>query len=542
MPDRLTRRLLLQSSAAAAFAAGPAGAALAQTAAFVASPSPDAFVQALAAASAEDVAVSGFYRDRGYAPIWTTAADAGRRAALLAALDGAAAHALPEARYPADALVAAFRSARTEGDRGRAEFLATRMLVDYTRDLRSGALEPGKLVGMIKREILRPDPRATLEAFAGAASPADFLSTLPPQSAQYAGLMTARRWLQDLAAQGGWGPTVPARELAPGASGAEVVALRDRLMAMGYLRRSATRDYDAAIARAVSRFQSDHGMEPSGEATPATIAEINIGPEARLASVSVAMERERWLDRFLGRRHIWVNLADFTAKIVGDGLVVFQTRTVVGDTKADKQTPEFSRPMTYMELNPDWTVPPGIIRREYLPKLQSNPNALGHLQLIDRRGRVVARDAVDFSAYTASNFPFTLRQRPGDGNALGKVKFMFPNPYSIYLHDTPHKELFPREVRAFSNGCVRLADPIDFAYELLRPQAADPVAAFHEVLDTGRQERIDLSVPVPVHLDYRTAFVDARGRLQFRRDVYGRDKALHAALVEAGLASAAAQG
>jgi murein L,D-transpeptidase YcbB/YkuD len=536
------------SGAALAALLGPA-AGLAQTALPLATelgtraPAVDAFAQALAIAAAEDEAVAAFYRDRDYAPLWTTAADAGRRAALLSALDRAGAHGLPVARYPVADLIAAFRSARTEGDRGRLEVAMSRALLDYARDVQTGALEPGKIIAGIKREIAVRDRRGNLDAFAAATDPTAFLDALPPQTPEYVALMTAKLGLERLIAAGGWGPEVPERELGPGSSGDSVVALRDRLAAMGYLHRSATRDYDAQIERAVAAFQTDHGLEPSGRATPGTMAEINRGPEARLASVIVAMERERWLGADRGRRHIWVNLPDFTAKIVEDGRVVFQTRAVIGDsTNPEKHTPEFSHEMTYMELNPDWTVPPGIIKRDYLPRLQANPNALGHLQLIDRRGRVVPRGSVNFAAYSAGNFPFSLRQKPGDGNALGKVKFMFPNPYSIYLHDTPHKEHFVLETRALSNGCIRLNDPFDFAYELLHRQSEDPVQTFHAVLDTGRQERMSLDTPVPVHLDYRTAFSNPRGHMQYRRDVYGRDAILFRALVDAGLAIDTPQG
>jgi murein L,D-transpeptidase YcbB/YkuD len=311
---------------------------------------------------------------------------------------------------------------------------------------------------------------------------------------------------------------------------------------MDYLAPNAAATYDARIARAVRSFQADHGLNADGVAGESTIREINVGPEARLRSVLVAMERERWSNIDRGRRHIWVNIADFTAKIIDDGRVTFSTRAVVGERDADKSTPEFSHMMTYMELNPDWTVPPGIIRRDYLPRLQANPHALGHLTITDRRGRVVKRGSVNFAAYSASNFPFSLRQSPGDGNALGKVKFMFPNPHSIYLHDTPHKELFVNEVRDYSNGCVRLAEPMEFAYQLLSRQEDDPKKAFHDVLDTGRQERMTLKEPVPVHLEYRTAFTNAKGRMQYRRDVYGRDAQIHAALIKAGVAGDGQEG
>ena len=501
-----------------------------------------AFATAIAEAAAADEAIAGFYRDRGYAAFWTGPADSERRAALLQALAGAAAHGLPTRHYdPAD-LIAAARAARTEGDRGRVEVAMTRALLDYARDVQTGALVPSKVNAAIKREVPVRDRRANLNAFATAASPAAYLGALPPASQEYAQLVKARFALQRAVTTGGWGPEVPASRLEPGATGPAFIALRDRLVAQGYLAPNALAAYDARIGRAVRVFQADHGLNADGVAGETTIRELNVSPEMRLRSVVVAMERERWSNIDRGRRYIWVNIADFTAKIIDDGRVTFSTRAVVGEATADKSTPEFSQMMTYMELNPDWTVPPGIIRRDYLPRLQANPNALGHLTITDRRGRVVKRGSVDFSAYSASNFPFSLRQSPGDGNALGKVKFMFPNPYAIYLHDTPHKELFVKEARDFSNGCVRLADPMDFAYELLSRQEADPKKAFHDVLDTRRQERLSLTTPIPVHLEYRTAFTNPKGRMQYRRDVYGRDAQIHAALVNAGVAGGGEEG
>jgi L,D-transpeptidase YcbB len=499
-------------------------------------PQINGFRQALAAAAARDDAVATFYRDTGYAAIWTAQGPEAeqRRAVMLTALDTAHLHALPVQRYDAAGLRRAFRDLRSEGDRGRLEARMTRALLDFARDLHSGALDPKSIDPGLVREVPRLPSDRVLAGFL--ADPAGFLHQLAPRNPEYARLLKARMRLVADIAGGGWGDAVPAKALKPGASGPAVVALRNRLMAMGYLGRSATLTYGPELQAAVRAFQFAHGLTADGAAGEATMTAINTPPDARLKSVTVALERERWANIERGRRHIWVNLTDFTAKIIDDGKVTFATRAVVGSTVAEKHTPEFSHLMTYMELNPDWTVPPGIIKRDYLPKLQANPGALAHLKIYDARGREVPRSAVNFAAYKAGNFPFNLRQPPGASNALGKVKFMFPNPWSIYLHDTPDKHLFARENRAYSSGCVRLNDPFDFAYTLLSRQEADPKRAFHQVLDTGRQQRIFLKDPVPVHLDYRTAFTDARGRLNFRGDIYGRDAAIWAALVRAGVA------
>jgi murein L,D-transpeptidase YcbB/YkuD len=247
------------------------------------------------------------------------------------------------------------------------------------------------------------------------------------------------------------------------------------------------------------------------------------------------MERERWMHIDRDVKHVWVNLPDFRAKIIDGGKTIFETRVVIGKNVPDQRSPEFSDEMEHMVINPSWGVPRSIIVKEYLPLLQQNPNAVGHLQVVDGRGRVVDRGSVNFAAYNARNFPFALRQPPSDGNALGKVKFMFPNPYNIYLHDTPSKSLFDNEVRAYSHGCIRVADPFDLAHELLSWQSDNAEAEFEAALDSGRETMVKLKEHLPVHLVYYTAYPDAKGRISYRRDVYGRDAALFDALSVAGV-------
>ena len=286
----------------------------------------------------------------------------------------------------------------------------------------------------------------------------------------------------------------------------------------------------------MQQFQIDNGVTPDGVAGKGTIALMNLGPEERLKSVLVALERLRWMNGVeLGERHIWVNLPDFTAKIVDHGKVTFETVTVVGMDNPDRRSPEFSDQMEFMVINPTWNVPRSITVKEYLPMLQRNPNAAGHLKIVDRRGRVVDRSTADFSQYTARNFPFSMSQPPSNSNALGLVKFMFPNKWNIYLHDTPSKSLFSKEVRAYSHGCIRLGDPFDFAYALLAPQSNDPVGEFKAHLRTGSENTLMLKQPVPVHLVYFTAWPTAKGRIDYRRDVYGRDGRIFNALQAAGV-------
>jgi murein L,D-transpeptidase YcbB/YkuD len=515
----------------------PPAAALAQTA-----PPSAPYAQAVAVAVAEDALLADYYRARNYETLWTGAEDAARRAALFAALDGAAAHGLPVARYDAAALRAAFADAVTEGDRGRLEVRMTRAFLDFASDVATGVLVPEEADAGIHREVTRLDPlRLLAQVDRGDASA--LLRSLPPKAPEYARLMKEKLSLEARMAAGGWGAPVMAAALSPGDTGADVVALRDRLVAMGYLRRSATAIYDRDMQAAVQRFQIDHGLTADGRATADTLAEINVSPEDRVKSIVVAMERLRWMhDTVRGPRHIWVNLPDFTSKIVDHGKVTFQTRAVIGKNVPDQRSPEFSDEMDHLVINPSWGVPRSIIVKEYLPLLQRNPNAVSHLQVIDRNGRVVPRGAVNFAAYSARSFPFGLRQPPSDGNALGKVKFMFPNQYNIYLHDTPAKELFDHEVRAYSHGCIRLADPFDFAYALLAAQTDDPKGFFQGHLDSDRETTVRFDEKLPVHLVYFTAWPTAKGDMTYRRDIYGRDARIFDALTEAGVALRGVQG
>ncbi len=495
-----------------------------------------AFMQAVAEAAAGDSAISAFYQANGYRAIWTGngSRDRSRRQALLKALAGAGDHGLPQGAYDTTALRANLRAVRSERDLGRIEVELSKLFLAYARDIQTGVLTPSRVDRGIVRQVPLRDRLQLLTNFARS-SPSAFLRQLPPRSPEYVRLMKQKMRMEKLLARGGWGPTVPGRKLKPGQSGGAVVSLRNRLIAMGYMRRSASRKYDATLQKAVQQFQLAHGLNPDGVAGPGTLKEINVSPEKRLASILVAMERERWMNMERGQRHVWVNLADFTAAIVDNGKVSFKTRSVVGANKSDRRSPEFSDMMEHMVINPTWNVPRSIAIKEYLPKMQSDPNAAGHLRLIDASGRAVNRDGIDFTQFDETNFPFDLKQPPSRGNALGLVKFMFPNKYNIYLHDTPAKNLFARESRAYSHGCIRLRDPFEFAYKLLERQVSDPRAFFQAKLATGRETVVQLETPIPVHLVYRTAFTTAKGNMNYRRDVYGRDARIFAALQKAGM-------
>lgn len=502
-----------------------------------------AFKQAIAEAAARDRDIAEFYQGRSYQAFWTgsDAKDKQRRAELLQALRAAAMHGLPVARYDVDGLEAMLKSTRGPRDLGLVEVEMSRVFLKYARDIQTGALIPGRIDKAIVREVPYRERHTYLVNFAKS-SPKGFFKALPPNTRQYNALLKHKMMLERLIAKGGWGPSVKSGKLEPGDSGKSVVALRDRLVRMGYLKRSAGKTYGAAMKAAVTRFQQNHGLEPDGVVGEGTLKEINVSAQERLESVLVAMERERWVNKERGKRHIEVNLADFSAKVIDDGKITFETRSVIGHRETARQSPEFSDVMEHMVINPSWYVPRSIITKEYLPKLKANPYAVGHLEITDSRGRQVNRGAVDFNQFSARSFPYAMRQPPSQRNALGLVKFMFPNKHNIYLHDTPHKDLFGREVRAYSHGCIRLAQPFDFAYALLAVQENDPKAFFQSVLANGKETKVDLERPVPVHILYRTAFANGKGRMEYRRDIYGRDAKIWDALSQAGVALQAVQG
>lgn len=496
---------------------------------------PTAFALAVAEAASSSPALAAFYRARAYRPLWTGdgVADAVRRSAIVEAVTHASLHGLPAGKYDVAALRKVLADAVTPQDRARADVALSGLLLSYAADAGTGILDPASVDTGIRRKVEMRDP-AQILAQIEQPHPGDYLRSVLPSSRRYGRLVQEKARLERILAAGGWGATIPPARLAPGQDGESVVALRDRLIRMEYLRPTAAAAYGAPMAEAVSQAQRDYGLSPDGIAGPATIAALNVGIADRLGQILVAMERERWLPRDAGRRHVWVNLPEFRSRLIEDGEVVFETRAVIGKDTGDRRTPEFSDVMEYMVVNPSWFVPRSIVVNEYLPKLRANPGALGQLRITDRSGREVSRSR-GFSQYTAKTFPYSMRQPPSSRNALGLVKFIFPNAYNIYLHDTPAKDLFARDVRAFSHGCIRLADPFDFAHALLKAERDDGAAYFQRILNSGSETRVPLAVPLPVHIVYFTAIPKPRGGMEWRADIYGRDAAVLSALQRAGV-------
>jgi murein L,D-transpeptidase YcbB/YkuD len=495
-----------------------------------------AYKLALSKELTDNSAAFEVYQERGFKPIWVNRSREARSrlGALFAAFEDSAAHGLPIGMFDVGTIQNDIRAIRTSADLGRAEGKITRAYLEYAQMIRFGVVQPGAVDEEIKRKRGKIDQRSYLKNLLASDAQA-FFQRIYPQNREYARLVQEKERLFAIIARGGWGVAVTGGKLQPGDRGKHVVSLRNRLIAMGYLSRTLTVRFDADIQRAVQAFQLDHGLAADGIVGDGTRAELNKSPKDRLAAILVAMERERWTNFERGNRHVWVNLANFSAKIMNEGRVEFHTRTVVGTNKDDQRSPEFSDEMEHMVVNPTWHVPRSIAVNEYLPAFQKDPSAHGYLNMLDTLGQIVSRDQVDFAAFDEDTFPFDLKQPPSTRNALGLVKFMFPNRHSIYLHDTPSKSLFAREVRAFSHGCIRLQDPFDFGYALLSVQSSDPKGEFHRALYSGVETVIPLNIHIPVHLIYRTAITKPTGGMTYRRDIYGRDAKILAALVGKGV-------
>lgn len=413
------------------------------------------------------------------------------------------------------------------------ELIATEALARIAFTLRFGKANPAALEPdwNYTREFGATDPVQWLREAIAHPDLSALLNSLRPNGPYYRGLVTALAAYRAQAAAGGW-PTVPAGDtLKPGMRDPRVAALRGRLAATLPLSPVDEPNlYDPALVTAVTQFQRDHGLAVDGAVGRATLAALNVPVAARIDQLRVNLERVRWVSRDLGREFVAVNIAGYEAAYLVDGALRWRGRAIVG--RPYRQTPIFRDELSYLELNPTWTVPPTIFREDFLPKLRVNPGFLREkkLRVVDPNGGPVSAATIDWRRVSATRFPYYLRQDPGPDNALGRIKFMFPNPHAVYLHDTPARELFAQPERSFSSGCIRIEKPLELAAQLLRDPARWNVATLAAALEDPRTRRIDLPQRVPILLLYLTAFPDEDGRVQFRRDVYDRDAAVVAAL------------
>ena len=476
-----------------------------------------------------DVAgVIAFYEARSFQPAWTadgsltpTAIDLIDRLAM-ADTDGLdpSAYLTPSPRFGAGATP-------STGAIAGADIQMSLALAAYTREAYAGRIDPRSISGDIDLEPHYPDTMAALAAIATAADAVGILEGYNPPHAGYQALRTELARLRtmepvDLVIV----PDGPTLRL--GDEDERVAILRTRL-------ELATPDegahiFDEALAEAVRAFQANAGLVTDGIVGPNTLGALNgpsINPEAEIIA---NMERWRWAPRDFGGYYVNVNVPEFMVRIYNNGEAFHETRVVVG--QRTHKTPIFSDEIEHLIVNPFWYVPASIVADEMMPIMRSDPSYFNRNNFdvfVNWQGRVqqVNPTQVDWSRLSASQV--SMRQRPGAGNALGRIKFMFPNGHAVYLHDTPSKSLFQRDVRAYSHGCVRVMDPMDFADALLS-QNADWNAERLSALFGNQERQVDLDQHVPVHITYFTAVVDESGTVQFKNDIYGYSAAVREAL------------
>jgi murein L,D-transpeptidase YcbB/YkuD len=361
------------------------------------------------------------------------------------------------------------------------------------------------------------------------------LKILLPAQQGYGRLKTALAVYRGLAVRGGW-PVIPGDgRLEKGNKSDRVPILRSRLKITGDM--PATADgvsdlFDEAVEEAVKKFQQRHGLFDDGIAGIRTLRALNVPVEHRVRQIELNLERWRWLPQNLGNPYIMVNIAGYGLEVVENEAPVLTMKIVVGT--AYQKTPVFSGKMTYIEMNPYWNVPHSIATEETLEKIQKNPNFFAKENMkvfkAGQNGEEVGPASIDWSALSENNFPYRLRQEPGPRNPLGRIKFMFPNKHSVYLHDTSDPHLFRRERRGFSHGCIRIEKPMEMAAFVMKGSKTWTVEKIAAVLKTKETTVANLPTPIPVHILYFTAWGNGDGTVHFLEDIYGRDERLDRAL------------
>lgn len=477
--------------------------------------------------------VAALYEKRGFTPLW----DEPSRAALLrGAIEASRTHGLDPRDYHAEPIAAPLPPTPAEAQRAAAEreLLLTDAFIRLAYHLHFGKADPRTLQHgwNFARSLDGAEPASALAALLAAPDPAAALEALAPRLPAYRDLRLALAQLRAVELRGGWPRVSAGPKLETGSTGARVRELRRRLVAGGDLADADERgDFDTGLDAAVRRFQARHGIDPDGVVGPATLAALNVPVAERIALVRANLERLRWVARELAGDFLLVDIAGFNAQLWLGEALAWQARVVVG--RPFRTTPEFRATMKYLVLNPEWNVPPTILREDVLPKVVRDPGHLGrnHMRVVDAGGRPLDPAAIDWAAARERPraFAHQIVQAPGKDNPLGRVKFMFPNEHSVYLHDTPSRELFERTVRAFSSGCIRIDKPLDLALLLLDDDSRWGEPQLLEAIASGRTQTVPVKRPVPVLLLYFTA--TARGdELQFRPDLYHRDAPILRAL------------
>ncbi len=486
-----------------------------------------------------DELIAHVYHENALHPLWVTPSGPTSHAqGIYRTLLHAHSHGLDPAAYGVEKM-SALGDSLVPADLARLDVLLTFGLIAYANDVHEGRLSPREddpaLFAHARDEEL--DPVGVVRSALLAENVEAFVDSLAPTNRHYVELRQKLTQHRDIASQGGW-PRVPdGPVLHPGETDTRIALLAERLRISGDLQQQVPPGdvYGPVLVEAVKAFQFRHGIGTDGVIGANTLEQLNVPVDARIRQIEINLERWRWKLRDLGDDYILVDIAGFTLDGVKNGETVIEMPVIVG--KHHHESPVFSDSIKYVEFNPFWNITPNIARNEMLPHLQKDPDYLGskHIRLFSSWGegaRELDPRSIDWHGVSRRQMgQYKLRQDPGPWNALGTVKFVFPNKYSVYLHDTPNHNLFDKTDRAFSHGCVRVDDPAGLAVFILGGDAGGwDRNRVSEINRSGKRTVVGLDEPLPVHLAYRTAWVDQSGKMRFNKDVYGRDAKLLAAL------------
>lgn len=491
--------------------------------------------------SAEDIRL--FYEQAGFKPLWN---ESGRLSALITELELIADDGLQPDDYAVEPLLRILASPERQSARDSDEppdpasacdeILATQAYMQALTHLHHGKLDPDGVEPYWQFDDVRarPDIAAIGKiALDNIADPAKAFEMARPAIPQYSALRKAFVSLRDKAPESSW-PTVPdGPSLRPGEISSRTPVLRQRLGLGGYGRIDVPEGsdsllFDDQLNAGVIQFQRDHGLEPDGVVGRATLGALNVPLATRVEQLKVNLERTRWFAQRALSDLVLVDVAGARISYFRDGASVWTARTQVG--RPSRPTPLLRSEITHFTLNPTWTVPPTILREDKLPEIRADVGYIerNRFRVLDASGIEVPPHEVDWSDPGA----ISLRQDAGPGNALGQVAIRFPNPFAVYLHDTPSRGLFARDSRAFSSGCVRVEGAVSLVELLLADRGDISPQQLQEMLESGRTRRVNLARPIPILIAYWTAGINDDGRVGFRRDLYGHDRKVAAALVK----------
>jgi murein L,D-transpeptidase YcbB/YkuD len=477
-------------------------------------------------------ALQAYYQTYGGELLWL---GSNRASAFVSRLKEAEADGLDPNDYPSKRLATLSAGGPSIDKRGLAiiELYFSAAFLEYASDLKVGRFLPSKIDPNFFIEGRALDQLSALKGLERADSIDHFFDKWQSPGRNYAALRIALAQHRAISAKGGWSAVPLGDPIRPGTTDPRVPAIRARLSLTeggSQVTAAETQVYNNALVEAVKRFQASQGLDVDGVIGSTTIVAMNVPVQERINSIILAMERLRWMPEDLGQQYLIVNIAGFELRRINAGEVEERMAVVVG--KPYHRTPVFSDRIRFLEFNPYWNVPPDIAIKEELPALRSNAASRAAQGFEAVRGdQVVDVRSVDWAGVGAGRFPYQLRQRPGTNNALGRVKFMVPNPHNVYLHDSPAHSLFGRSVRAFSHGCIRLSRPLELAEQVLRVGGVKgwTKERIDDVVASTKTTVVNLREPLPVHITYLTAWVDD-GVANFRQDIYGHDAKLLAAL------------